>query len=240
METKTCNKCGEDKPLTNEFFQKRKTSKDGFRNECKECMKTLRKKYYNDNKEQIINKNTQYRKRNWDEHTKRRKEYEQKNKEILAEKRRRYNLENKEIVAKRKKEYAEKNKEKYSKYYLEYARKNRDKCKIKRHKREAKLKRLPSTLTKEQWDATFKHFDYSCAYCGSKEQIEQEHFVPLAKGGEFTHNNIIPACKSCNCSKQDRDFFEWYSKQDNYSKYREQKILQHLGYKNRIQQLSIL
>jgi hypothetical protein len=37
VKTKVCIKCGEDKPLTTEYFPKRKDSKDGFRNDCKIC-----------------------------------------------------------------------------------------------------------------------------------------------------------------------------------------------------------
>lgn len=58
--------------------------------------------------------------------------------------------------------------------------------------------------------------------------LTQDHFLPLSKGGEYTVNNIIPACKNCNCSKQDKDFSEWYSKQEFYRKERELKILEHV------------
>ena len=37
MENKKCKKCGNEYPLTREFFFKRKTSKDGFDYSCKEC-----------------------------------------------------------------------------------------------------------------------------------------------------------------------------------------------------------
>ena len=237
---KRCTKCGVEKPLTNEYFQYRKGSKDGFRNECKVCKKDYNRNYREENKEYLAKHNAEYRKANWDSFMKNKKAYEELNRELLAEKRKKYYQKNKEQISKKKKEYTEKNKVKYAKYHLEYARRNVDKCKIKQHKRKAKLKSLPSTLTKNQWDDTVSHFNNSCAYCGSEEQIQQEHFVPLSKGGEFTHNNIIPACMKCNCSKQDQDFFEWYPNHKNYSKKREKTILKYLGYDKKIQQLSIL
>ena len=44
--TKKCSKCGEEKPLTTEFFTKRKISKDGFRNQCDVCLAEARKRRY--------------------------------------------------------------------------------------------------------------------------------------------------------------------------------------------------
>ena len=99
----------------------------------------------------------------------------------------------------------------------------------------------PMQLTTEQWEDCIKHFEGKCAYCGKKKKLTQEHFIPLSKGGEYSVNNIIPACGSCNSSKRDRDFFKWYPNQKFYSKTRENKILRYLEYDKQLnQQLSIL
>ena len=60
--------------------------------------------------------------------------------------------------------------------------------------------------------------------------LEQEHFIPLSKGGGYSMGNIIPACRACNASKSDKDFFEWYPEYKYYSEERENKILDFLGY----------
>lgn len=39
METKTCNKCGETKVLSAEWFRPSKGARDGFRNDCRGCEK---------------------------------------------------------------------------------------------------------------------------------------------------------------------------------------------------------
>jgi 5-methylcytosine-specific restriction endonuclease McrA len=39
--------------------------------------------------------------------------------------------------------------------------------------------------------------------------LHQEHHIPVAKGGGYTPNNILPACQSCNLSKGSRDPVEW-------------------------------
>jgi len=40
-----------------------------------------------------------------------------------------------------------------------------------------------------------------CAYCGSADQLEADHRIPLARGGSNSIENIIPACRSCNAQK---------------------------------------
>lgn len=238
---KTCRKCNVEKPLTTEYFQARKSGKDGFRNECKDCQKSYRKQYYERNKERIIKHNLEYRKKNWEQFTANRKLYEERNKERLAECRKQYYQKNKNEISRKKKIYMRENKEYFSQYYLEWARNNPDKCKAKRHRREAKLRKLPYNYTEKDWERTVAYFKTACAYCGEEKSLEHEHFIPLSKGGEYTINNIIPACASCNSSKQDSDFFDWYPKHESYSQAREKKILQYLNYEsNKTQQLSIL
>ncbi len=66
------------------------------------------------------------------------------------------------------------------------------------------------------------------------QRLHQDHFIPLTKGGGYTKENIIPACRSCNASKQNADFEEWYPQYEYYSKEREQKILDYMGGLNEI------
>jgi 5-methylcytosine-specific restriction endonuclease McrA len=51
-------------------------------------------------------------------------------------------------------------------------------------------------------------FDGRCAYCGSPATT-WDHIVPVSKGGSTTPSNVVPACASCNSSKNDRDVAEW-------------------------------
>ena len=229
METKICTKCGEKLPLSKDYFPIRIGSKDGFRNECKKCKSKYTKNYYSQNREKTIKKNCEYRKANWGTFLETRKKHSETNKDILAEKRKLYYRKNKLVISAKKKVYALKNKEKFTEYYLKWARENVTKCKIKRHKREAHMKSLEANLTREQWENVKLTFGDSCAYCGEKLPLQQEHFIALDKGGGYTERNIIPACQSCNCSKGNRDFYEWYPQHAHYSKEREEFILKTLA-----------
>lgn len=110
------------------------------------------------------------------------------------------------------------------------------------HRRLARKKKLPYNYSNKDWEETVEYFGNKCAYCGcSSEKLEREHFVPLSKGGEYTKDNIIPSCMSCNRSKSDKNFFEWYKEHEHYSETRKNKILRFLEYsKNRTQQLKLL
>lgn len=44
-----------------------------------------------------------------------------------------------------------------------------------------------------------------CHYCGQKfkpTELTMDHLVPLARGGQSTKNNLVPACKECNAKKK--------------------------------------
>lgn len=268
--TKVCTKCNLEKPLTNEYFSRRSDKKDGFETICKECKREYNKKYWNKNKERLSKKKAEYYQQNKDKFAEYNKAYRKKNRERLIDYNKKYYKENREKLLEQKKGYYTQNKEKKLRYREKYYKINRDKLikyarsyyRINKEKiaeyskgyrdrnrdlrntieqrRKAKKRKLPHKFTEENWQETKDYFDNKCAYCGFDEELTQEHFIPLSKGGEYTVNNIIPACKSCNCSKKDRDFFKWYPEQEFYSKQREKQILEYLNYIDEdIQQLAL-
>lgn len=102
----------------------------------------------------------------------------------------------------------------------EYRNKEKQRCRV----REA-TKEQRGYYSLDEWYKVFAYFNCQCAYCGSSTSITKEHIVPLVKGGSNTIENIIPACLTCNCSKQDFELIEWYTKQLFYSKESLDKIL---------------
>lgn len=246
MNTKICRKCGRELPLTEEYFQRRKKgSKDGFRNDCKECKRRADHRYYESHKEIHSEKGRQYRIRNEESIRKYRKDYAIEHRDKIRENKKRYREENADSIKEKNKQYRlknkdqqtaymeqwnAKNKEHKSQYNKQYYKNNPERRKIQKQTRRAKKQELPATLTKEQWRIIKLHFHDRCCYCGKELLLEQDHFIPLSKNGVYTHNNIVSACRSCNRSKSNKDFFDWYPKQKFYSKKREQKILKFLGY----------
>lgn len=74
----------------------------------------------------------------------------------------------------------------------------------------------------------FAVFDNRCVYCGSENNITEDHFIPIARGGENKIENIVPACSTCNKRKNAQDPYGWYRKQSFFSKEKLEKIQQRL------------
>ena len=82
------------------------------------------------------------------------------------------------------------------------------------HRRRIKIRNInPSSNL--SYAETFKiarpKLDY-CVYCGSTEKLTIDHIIPINKGGNQDFKNLIRACKSCNASKNDSFFIDWYIK----------------------------
>jgi 5-methylcytosine-specific restriction endonuclease McrA len=79
------------------------------------------------------------------------------------------------------------------------------------HRRKATLKSVESkNYTPTQVSARFTEFDNQCVYCGSKEKITIDHFIPISKFGADKIENIVPACIKCNSSKNNKSPEDWF------------------------------
>jgi hypothetical protein len=91
-------------------------------------------------------------------------------------------------------------------------------------------------LVAEHRRKRFALFSNRCAFCGvdakhprnhGLEKLTEEHVLALSKGGIHESANIIPACKSCNCSKHNAPIEAWYRKQPFFTEARWRKIKRH-------------
>lgn len=78
-------------------------------------------------------------------------------------------------------------------------------------RRFARKLELPDAFTQLDWEMACQFFDNSCAYCESVESLEPDHIIPLRDAGcpGTVSSNIVPACKSCNRSKQHKSLRDW-------------------------------
>lgn len=229
MELKTCSKCGGTFPATVEYFHRNNWIQCGLRPSCKICRKDEHNNYYQKNKNKILE----------------REKPKHEDKGGTINQRKEYYIESKEQIQNRRKKHYQENKDKYNESRSKWRNNNKDKfhAQATRNKqiRKAHNKNLSATYTTEQWVICKDYFNSSCCYCGRGRKLTQDHFIPLSKGGEYTHNNIVCSCRSCNSGKYNSDFFEWYPRQPFYSIARERKILKYLNYKSQdIQQLALL
>ena len=87
------------------------------------------------------------------------------------------------------------------------------------HRRRAKEMQAGGRgVTRDEWFAIMKKWDYHCAYCGArryaklpnggKVKMTMDHVIPMPLGPDEPEN-ILPACHSCNTSKSGNDLMVW-------------------------------
>lgn len=202
---RVCTSCGIKKDIHNFYMR----GNGGFYGECKTCQ--LKKQYnYNlENRDKIII---------------RKREYNNKRKKEIAEYNKKYYINNSENIKLRVKRWIEENPEK-----------SKELSRRSFHIRNSRKKKLLSTFTKSEWNECKKYFENEngvteCAYCGKEmKRVTQDHFIPVSKGGNYSKDNILPACSSCNSSKCNKDFDEWYFSKGFYSEERRNKVYTYLN-----------
>ncbi len=88
---------------------------------------------------------------------------------------------------------------------------NPEKVAARCHRRKARKRNAPvNDFTSRQWKEILEYFNHACAYCLRQDvPLTMEHMTPLSRGGENSASNVVPACLSCNASKQARTPLEY-------------------------------
>lgn len=72
-----------------------------------------------------------------------------------------------------------------------------------------RIARVVNDLTDEQWIALQTAWA-ACAYCGAEEPaLQRDCVLPISRGGRYTLDNVVPACRSCNASKCNDEVTSW-------------------------------
>lgn len=198
-------------PVTNEYFHRDKSKRDGLASTCKACRKVKKREWYTANAENareysrnwaranydaVLAKNRAWRKHNrakadgYNEHWKvsNRAKY-------LSGRHRRYQLN------------AQQNREAAK----EWRRQNPDKLKLQWRVRQARERSAEGNHTPSDIRAMFESQEGRCAYCGIKldARFHVDHIIPVSRGGSNDPENLCLACRDCNLSKKDKTPDEW-------------------------------
>lgn len=189
MDTKTCNRCRAAQPLS--AFNKWKLSKDGLQVWCRVCQKAERD-----------NNKTRYAERH--------ARYYQQHKTHLDARSKRWAREHPDVVRETKQRWLANNTEKRRKVALASWKRHYDKNKSAIYanvrQRRARKRNAGGRVTAQEWQTRLIEFNFCCAYClRPSGDLTQDHMQPLIKGGAHNIENIVPACRSCNSRKKDRD-----------------------------------
>jgi 5-methylcytosine-specific restriction endonuclease McrA len=76
-------------------------------------------------------------------------------------------------------------------------------------RRRRRLRRVEHDLSAQQWAALVDAWG-GCAYCGATDvPLQRDCVQPIAWGGRYTLENVVPACPSCNASKCNQEVTTW-------------------------------
>lgn len=231
---KRCSKCGERHPRTPEYFYRNKSKGDGLSTECKPCNRAHSKKWRKDNPEKQAENSRKWSAANqgrayanqktWREaNPEKRSEYSRRWRERNPEYSRNRYAANRERVRQQQKEAYAANPEPAKERARQWKIANHDRVlanakrwrvenperrRLSHHRRSARKRRVLTQLTISQWEWLKQQSGHCCVYCGRHQdecgRLQQEHVVPLSRGGAHTVNNIRPACADCNYRKHDK------------------------------------
>lgn len=82
------------------------------------------------------------------------------------------------------------------------------------NRRRARAQNAPGDgVLLEDWMVILELCDFQCSYCrvdlDSGTGIELEHVIPISRGGWDDLSNVVPACRTCNASKNAKTAAEW-------------------------------
>lgn len=91
------------------------------------------------------------------------------------------------------------NKEKVKKYKNKYKKSENGLFKaIEYQHRRREWKGKGNGITRKEWLDLCCKFNFKCAICNKDKKLQQDHIIPLSKGGLHEKNNIQPLCAKCN------------------------------------------
>ena len=71
------------------------------------------------------------------------------------------------------------------------------------------MAKVDHDLTPQQW-AALQEIWGGCAYCGAGDaDLQKDCVQPISRGGRYTLDNVVPACRSCNASKCNAEVTGW-------------------------------
>lgn len=202
--TKTCTKCGEEKPATLEYFYK-----DSLRRtDCRVCYNRCYQAAYREaNKEAVKAYNEAYREANKEAIAEKKKAYREANREAILEQHKAYYKANKEAINERKKAYREANKEAIAEQKKAWYRTSRGKFAC--IKRASRVRGINFSLPFELYETQL--WGKPCHYCGCEIEVTGLDRKDSDKG--YTPDNVVPCCADCNVKKSTKPYEQFIQEQ---------------------------
>lgn len=171
--------------------------------------------HYQANKTKVLRQAAEWRRANLDRKKAIDKAWYAANREHCAARSKMYYQNNKKIIDKKQNLWKQRNIDKVRAIARRHSARRRA-----RQKPLVPVTRLCVSLLRLNWQNR-------CAYCGKQKALTDDHVLPVVLGGLDELGNLVPACGSCNSSKQHKPVESWYRAQTFFTKARWRKIQRH-------------
>ena len=202
LETKTCSKCGVEKPATAEYFWKSIRGYLGLASECKDCAHVRKNAYYLATREKRQAYQVRYRADNPAKCHALKIAWAKANPEKVKAAKQKHRASHYSMVCAQEAEYRAKHIEKISARRSAYRAKHLTEHAVYEHKRRAAKANAEGSYTAEDVISQHTRQKGKCFYCHTRlDKYHVDHVIPLALGGGNGPENIVIACPKCNLSK---------------------------------------
>lgn len=192
-------------------FNKLATRPDGLSPTCRTCQKRFRE----ENKDKILLSKKRYAEEN-------------REKVLLASKQNWAKHKAGRNAARRLRRITEPEyfREMASRHYAKHADRMKLNAKFQGIKRRARKAQAQGFYTASEWQAKKLYFGNRCYLCGeAAEVLEQDHRIPISRGGSNWLANIAPCCVTCNRKKHNKTEREF---RESRMKAKDDGLLQHV------------
>ncbi len=196
---KVCSKCGHKKPLA--AFSKSVAAKDGRQYCCKECDKKRANAYNKEHAEERRVYGANHRAAHLEKYLARERRYRKEHAAACRVRTDRWREKHAEEYQAYRARYRREHAAERREYHKQWRKKHPELWRQHRRRRRAKERAMSETFTIGMERFVKATWDDRCAFCGKIEDIQIDHWRPLAKGYALAMDNAVPLCCSCNRRK---------------------------------------
>ena len=208
---KTCKQCK--RRLKISSFYTNNTFSDSHTSKCKKCIKDYQRWYRSEYREKRNKQKRDHYRLHAEEIKQKTKAWQKANWDRVKKIKHKSAVKHKKKIAARRRKYRKLNKKKLARQLTSWRRGNRARYLAQKARRRAREAGVMATLTAKEWQEIVRQYNHRCAYCGKRKKLTQDHVKPLVQAGPHIKANVVPACQSCNSSKQGRTPDQWKDEQ---------------------------
>lgn len=217
--TRICSDCGQEYPLTKEYFryQKDKSGKYYFQHRCINCRRMKEREYYKEIDGAA--KMSEWRKEHPDKYKAAKRRYAERHPDKVKAMKQRERKKNAEGYRQRGLKWRladpERAKDRANQNYRRMKARHPGYIRQTNESRLYRMINAGGPIDKELALELYNEQEGRCAYCGISvyhsidRDVHVEHILPISRGGTNDRDNLVITCGHCNWSKGNKTLAEW-------------------------------